>query len=280
MMAGKARRSCRKKTCPPSNIAELGAGDGAGQELAVGRRGDPVETAAADERWAGDGPEAAGRVVLARAASWLARPAAAGPGSADPASMRSAIRATVVGVGRSPGLVPPGVEQFDAGTAGRSCRGRALTSSCKGYDAPPAPPADVQARTRRRTRSGCRMAELLGHHAAEGDAEDEAVVPADGVEEGGGVVGEVGHGRRARRHAALPEAALVVDEQLERPGQGAVGQPRLVPQVAPGARDAQEPIARPLHLVVERDAVDGAPGHPVTVPTAPQIAMVRGRGAR
>ncbi len=66
--------------------------------------------------------------------------------------------------------------------------------------------------------------QLLGHHAAEGDAEHEAVVPADGVEQRGGVVGEVRHGVRPGRHAALPQAALVVGQDLEVLGQGAVAQ--------------------------------------------------------
>ncbi len=41
--------------------------------------------------------------------------------------------------------------------------------------------------------------ELLGHHAPEGDAHDEAAVPAASRQEGGGIVAVVGHRVRAPR---------------------------------------------------------------------------------
>ncbi len=63
MMAGSAVGVLHEEAVAAVEQLEPGAGDGAGQELAVGRRGDPVEAAAADERRAGDGAQAVGRVV-------------------------------------------------------------------------------------------------------------------------------------------------------------------------------------------------------------------------
>ena len=59
-------------------------------------------------------------------------------------------------VGPPPALVPPGVEELHAD--GRSLLGAEVGQRLQRYEAPPAPPAEVQARTSRRTRSGCRIA--------------------------------------------------------------------------------------------------------------------------
>ena len=119
------------------------------------------------------------------------------------ASSHRVSRSSICRVTRSSGARVDQLVQREGGTA-RTAGGRA------GQDEPAYP---------------LRVADghLLGHHAAEGDPEDEAVVPADGVEERGGVVGEVRHGVGPGRHAALAEAALVVRQDLERLCQRAVG---------------------------------------------------------
>ena len=90
---------------------EPGAGDGAGQELAVGRRGDPVEAAAAHQGRAGDGAQAVGRVVLGPGRQLVGEARLASP-PASSSRMRSPDQPHHVGVGLLPGLVPPGVDQL------------------------------------------------------------------------------------------------------------------------------------------------------------------------
>ena len=146
-----------------------------------------------------------------------------------------------LGIGPLPGFVPAGVEQLHAhvgpllgaqvGQLVQRIRGAARTTGRGAGQDQPAHPLGVP------------DGHLLGHHAPEGDPQDEAVVPTDGVEECGGIVGEVGHGVGPGGHAALPQAALVVGQDLEGGGQGAV-QPGLLAQVASGARDAQQPLDR------------------------------------
>ena len=162
----------------------------------------------------------------ARAASWLASPGTHGSGLLGPYVQSARDQGDHLGVSGAPVLVPPGVEQLHlAGDPGVGVQGSELvkrigrtacaTRGRAGQDEP-ADPVGVTER------------QLLGHHAAEGHAEDEAVVPADGFEERRRVVGEIGHGGGLGWHAALPEAALVVHEQLKRVGQWTVGQPGLV----------------------------------------------------
>ena len=112
-----------------------------------------------------------------------------------------------------------------AARSGGSTRssGSRRASSCSGKEAPPAPPADVQARTSRRTRSGWRIATSWATMPPKDTPMHEAVVPADGVEEHGGVGGEVGHGVRPGRHAALAEAALVTMDRTPARGPSAAG---------------------------------------------------------
>ena len=57
---------------------------------------------------------------------------------------------------------------------------------------------------------GDRHRELLRDHAAEADADDSAGVPADHVEQRGGVGRVLGHGVRRRRDLGAAEPALVV----------------------------------------------------------------------
>ena len=107
--------------------------------------------------------------------------------------------------------------------------------------------------------------QLLGDHATEGDADHGAVVPTDGVDQGGGIVGVVSHGVRALGDFGLAEAALVVGQDLEGGVEG-FGHAGLLAQVAPGARNAEEAI-RPVgpllpgQLVVDGDAVGEGVGH-------------------
>ena len=132
----------------------------------------------------------------------------------------------------------PGGEPSDRSSGLRSA------SSCSGYEAPPEPPAEVQARTSRRTRSGCRMATSWATMPPKETPKTRQVVPTDGVEECGDIVSEVGHGVGPGGHAALPQAALVVGQDLEGGGQW-TAQPGLLAQVTSGARDAQQPLTAP-----------------------------------
>ena len=73
-IAGMAAGSCMKKPWPPSKSASSGAGDVRGQELAVGRRRDPVVAAAAHEGGTADLLQAGGRVVVAPCLELRQRP--------------------------------------------------------------------------------------------------------------------------------------------------------------------------------------------------------------
>ncbi len=114
--------------------------------------------------------------------------------------------------------------------------------------------------------------QLLGHHPAEGDADDRAGVPTDEVEQGGGIVGIVGHGVGTVGDRRLPEAALVVGHHREGLVEGAIGHAGLMAQITSGARDAQQANRRAVsgvpagQLVVDVDPVDVAEGHPASVP--------------
>jgi hypothetical protein len=193
-MTGSAVASWTRKRWPPSNRARRVSGIArAKNSLLVGgatpsKR--PPQTSVGHVIH----PSRADVSCRARAPSWFARPGpgSADPGSRDPVSIRSAIRAT-------------------GGRAGQD---------------QPADPLGMADR------------DLLGHHAAEGHSQHEAVLPADGVEENGCVVGQAGP----------------------------------VALVTPGARDAQEWIPRPLQFVVQGHAVGVAPGHALTVATRESVS--------
>ena len=125
----------------------------------------------------------------ARAANWLVAPGGRFPG---PCGHALGEKGDHLGMLRAPGLVPPGVEEFHS-----PCR-RLLGAQVDQL-------LERVRRTRRLRRRRCRPGRagapvqgdgwpLLGHHPAKGDPEDEAVLPTHGVEECGGVVGEVRHG--------------------------------------------------------------------------------------
>ena len=264
MTAGMAAASCMKKAWPPSYSASWAPGIASGQELAVGRRGDPVEAPAADEGWACNGVQAAGCVVLGpggelvgEAGTW----APVLPFEAHPLPDQR----DHVGVGLPPGLVPAGVEELHP--LRRPLLGAQLDELVKRVGSPSRPAGGGAGECEPSHPLRVPDGQLLGHHSPERDPEDQAVLPAHGIEQPGGVVGEVRHGVGPGRHAALAQAALVVGEDLEGLDEGAVGQAGLMPQVAPGARDAQESVPGTLELVVQRDIVGHAPGHGCTVPT-------------
>ena len=99
---------------------------------------------------------------------------------------------------------------------------------------------------------GPRHRQLLGDHPAEADAEHVRGVPSDVVEQGGGVAGEVRHGRLALGHRGAPEAALVVDDHLEVPGEGVDQEPSRLDGCS-GAVDEQQAWALATALPVEVD---------------------------
>ncbi len=152
-MAGSAAGSCTKKRCPPSNISSCARGDGRSQEFAVGRRGDAVEAAAADEGRARDRPEAGGGVVPGAGGELVGQAGFPPPGRGAPARW---IISAMSGCARR----QPASQRESRSSICLIARssGSRSTSSCSGKEAPPAPPADVQARTSRRTCAGCPMA--------------------------------------------------------------------------------------------------------------------------
>ena len=77
--------------------------------------------------------------------------------------------------------------------------------------------------------------EVLSDHAPEGDAEDQGVVPAQGVHQPRRVVGIVGHGIRTVRFLRLAQTSLVIRHQVESPGKGTIEHVRADPKVAPGS---------------------------------------------
>ena len=141
-------------------------------------------------------------------------------------------------------LPAPGPREHPVSRSGRPARGgrrarprpsgcRAATSSGRpsgrrrvsraragGTRHRPRPPAEVQARTRRRTRRGCRTVSSWATMPPKDTPTTRQSSQPTGVEERRRVVGEIGHGGGPGRHAPLPEAALLVEEQLEGVGQG------------------------------------------------------------
>ena len=109
--------------------------------------------------------------------------------------------------------------------------------------------------------AGMPQRQLLGHHAAERDPDDQRLVPALVRHQRGGVVRIVGHGIWDVGLVRLPEPTLVVGQEVEALGQRPVEDVRLVAQVAAGAGDEQQGRARARALEVEVDAVHPSAGH-------------------
>ena len=102
--------------------------------------------------------------------------------------------------------------------------------------------------------------ELLGHHAAEAHADDAARVPAEVVEQGGGVGGVGRHRVRAGRGAGAAEAALVVGGDVEGLAQAVDHRRRRLQRGAGAVQEQQSgPVA--AALVIEVDPVQGGGGH-------------------
>ena len=98
--------------------------------------------------------------------------------------------------------------------------------------------------------------DLLGDHAAERHADHGAGRPADVVEQAGGVVAVLGHRVRRLRHRRLPEAALVVRQQVEPAGERSVEDVRLGAQIAAAAGDEQDRRPLAAALVPDRQLAD------------------------
>jgi hypothetical protein len=97
--------------------------------------------------------------------------------------------------------------------------------------------------------------ELLGDHAAHRDAHDVGALPAERVEQRGGVLGEVGDRERIVHARAAPDAAVVVADDVEAL-QGL--QERVAPrEVRPAhALDEQQRLPGAAPLVEELEPVD------------------------
>ena len=65
-----------------------------------------------------------------------------------------------------------------------------------------------------------------------------------------------------------PQAALIVSQDLEAPGDGRIEDVRRAAQVAPGAADAQQPGPDAAQLVVHAEVTNGCEWHgsPYLVP--------------
>ena len=109
-----------------------------------------------------------------------------------------------------------------------------------------------EARTRRRTRSGCGWP-APGRPSHRRTARGPGSRPSRGVEQRGGVRREVGHGVRPWWDARASEATLVVGEHLEG-RQGPSASPGLWSRSPPVPRCSQSPTSAG-ELVVERDAM-------------------------
>lgn len=242
MTAGIAVPSCSRKRCPPSNSANraLRIAPARNSLLAGGARPSkrPPQTNVGHAML----PSRAAVSCCARAASWFASPGLSAPCSRPPRASRFAIRAT--GSGWAARQAPS--QRVSSSYILRAALGSSssVASSCRGYEAPPAPPGRGAGQDEATHPPGMPHRQLLGHHAAEGHAHDEAVVPADRRR------GAPPRRRRNRpwwrarpaRSSARGRAARRGAVGRRRPG--AVGQPRL------GC------------------AGHHAPGHALTVPTA------------
>ena len=102
--------------------------------------------------------------------------------------------------------------------------------------------------------------ELLRHHPAERDSHDRGAVPTGEVEHRRGVVGVVAHGVGDVGLGGLPEAPLVVGENVEGVFEGA-GEDAGVSEVAAGPVEIEERRAGPGALVVDADAANVSEGH-------------------
>ena len=86
--------------------------------------------------------------------------------------------------------------------------------------------------------------EVLGDHPAEGHPDDVALVPADGIEQRGGVIGVVRHRVGHVGLARLTEPALVVHEHLEALLEGTLPAHRVVAEIASRAADRKHTAGR------------------------------------
>ena len=132
-------------------------------------------------------------------------------------------------------------------------------SSCSGYDEPPTPPGDVQSSARRSTRSGQVTASSWATIPPKLMPTTRKRVPADVVEQRGGVGGVVGHRVRPRRDRGAAEPALVVGDDVEARAND------VAPSAGPRSRVEPDPLKKssgplPRSLVVEVDPVQVAVG--------------------
>ena len=237
MMAGIAVPSCSRKRCPPSNSVNRAPRIAPARNSLLAGGARPSKRPPQTNVGQRDAPQPGRRVVLAPAprAGW---PVPDSRLRAPRPPRASALRdqGDLLGVGGAPGPVPAGVEQLHP-QGGPRVVVELSRARAGGTRHRPRPPAEVQARTRRRTRRGCRIVSSWATMPPKDTPTTRQSSQPTGVEERGGVVGEIGHGGGPGRHAALPEAALVVERAVRRRRPGAVGQPRLgcAGHHAPGA---------------------------------------------
>ena len=141
------------------------------------------------------------------------------------------------------------------------------------------PPGDVHGEREALDPIGIRDRELLRDHAAEAGAERAARVPADGVEQRRRVGRVVGHLVRALGDLGLPEATLVVGDDVELLGEAVDHHARLRQRLA-AALEVEEPGTAPLLLVVDVDAVAVDRGHGRSIAGLGAVVARARKGAR
>ena len=200
MTAGMAAASCMKKAWPPSYNASWAPGIASARNSLLAGGAIPSKRPPQTKVGHAMSPRRPAVSCSARAASWLARPESGprrplrGPSAPD--------QRDHVGVGLPPGLVPSGVEELHP--LRRPLLRAQLDELVKRVGSSSRPTGGGAGECEPSHPLGVPDGQLLGHHSPEREPEDQAVLPAHGIEQPGGVVGEVRHGVGPGRHAARP----------------------------------------------------------------------------